>query len=360
MCLVACYSGQVKYIGLDVHQASTTFCIRSAHGRILATGTVPTTKHDIVAAIRSVRGPVAVTFEEGHAAAWLHGILKRHARRVIACDPRHNVMLRDGSKSDRIDAAKLSELLRLGAVRPVYHGDAGSEALRVYLHDYDALRTDVIRVKLRLRAVFRSVGKHIQGTAFFNPRHRTRFLRMLSRMPAQHSRADMLFRQLDMTLGLLAEARSRFLAEASTRPAFVLLQSIPYIGEIRAAVLVAAIITPARFRNRGCFWSYGGLAVRVHSTNDFKFANGRPAPAAVEQPTRGLTQRFHRPLRRTLRQISVSAAAGRGPLRAIFDRAVSRGLCRSVARTLLARKIAGIILAVWREGRPFDPLLLHG
>ena len=53
-----------------------------------------------------------MTFEEGTSAAWLYDLLKPHVANVLVCDPRKNALLKDGSKSDRIDARKLAELLR--------------------------------------------------------------------------------------------------------------------------------------------------------------------------------------------------------------------------------------------------------
>ena len=44
---------------------------------------------------------------------------------LVVCDPRKNALLKDGSKSDRIDARKLAELLRGGQLKPVYHGEHG-------------------------------------------------------------------------------------------------------------------------------------------------------------------------------------------------------------------------------------------
>jgi hypothetical protein len=38
--------------------------------------------------------------------------------------------LKDGNKSDRIDARKLAELLRLDHLKPVYHGETGVRMLR--------------------------------------------------------------------------------------------------------------------------------------------------------------------------------------------------------------------------------------
>jgi len=42
---------------------------------------------------------------------------------LVVCNPRKNALLKDGNKSDRIDARKLADLLRTGMLRPVYHGD---------------------------------------------------------------------------------------------------------------------------------------------------------------------------------------------------------------------------------------------
>ena len=43
---------------------------------------------------------------------------------MVVCDPRKNALLKVGNKNDRVDARKLSELLRAGLLTPVYHGDS--------------------------------------------------------------------------------------------------------------------------------------------------------------------------------------------------------------------------------------------
>jgi hypothetical protein len=40
----------------------------------------------------------------------------------LACYPRKNALLKAGNKNDRSDARKLSELLYLNKLNPVYHG----------------------------------------------------------------------------------------------------------------------------------------------------------------------------------------------------------------------------------------------
>jgi hypothetical protein len=52
--------------------------------------------------------------------------LQRAKATVIVYNPRKNRLLRDGNKSDRIDARKLAQLLRAGLLSPVYHGEHGT------------------------------------------------------------------------------------------------------------------------------------------------------------------------------------------------------------------------------------------
>ena len=75
--------------------------------------------------IHGLRGSLSVTFEEGTWAAWLYDLLQPNVTRVVASDPRKNALLKAGNKSDRIDARKLSELLYLNKLNPVYHGEHG-------------------------------------------------------------------------------------------------------------------------------------------------------------------------------------------------------------------------------------------
>jgi len=61
--------------------------------------------------IHGLHGSLSVTFEEGTSAACLHDLLKPHVTHLVVCDARKNALLKDGSKSDRIDARKLGGLV---------------------------------------------------------------------------------------------------------------------------------------------------------------------------------------------------------------------------------------------------------
>ncbi len=63
--------------------------------------------------------------EEGTSAAWLYDLLKPHVTKLLVCDPRKNASMREGNQSDKIEARRLAELLRLNHLNPVRHGEHG-------------------------------------------------------------------------------------------------------------------------------------------------------------------------------------------------------------------------------------------
>ena len=69
--------------------------------------------------------------------------------------------LKDGSKSDRIDARKLAELLRGNHLKPVYHGDGGLRTLKELARSYLTITKDVTRVMNRLKALYRELGHSV-------------------------------------------------------------------------------------------------------------------------------------------------------------------------------------------------------
>ena len=97
-----------------------------------------------------------MTFEEATWAAWLYDLLKPHVAKLVVCNPRKNALLKDGNKSDRIDARKLAELLYLNKLSPVYHGETGMRMPRELARSYLTIVKDTARVMSRLKAVYRS------------------------------------------------------------------------------------------------------------------------------------------------------------------------------------------------------------
>jgi transposase len=54
-----------------------------------------------------------------------------------------------------------------------------------------------------------------------------------------------------------------------------LVRGIPCIGPIRAALLVALMQTPHRFRTKRQLWTYSGLALETRTSGEYRFVDGQ-------------------------------------------------------------------------------------
>src|SRR5271169_3969801 len=142
-----------KYIGMDVHKESISIAVRNGAGKIVMECVIETKASVILELIHGLRGDLRVTFEEGTWAAWLYDLLKPRVSGVEVCNPRKNALLKDGSKSDRIDANKLSEQLYMNNIKSVYHGENGLRTLKELARSYLTISKDLTRAMNRLKAL---------------------------------------------------------------------------------------------------------------------------------------------------------------------------------------------------------------
>jgi len=161
-----------KYIGMDVHKESISIAVRDGAGKIVMECVIETKASMILQVIDGLRGDLHVTFEEGTWAAWLYDLLKPHVTRLVVCDPRKNASMKQGNKSDKIDARRLAELLRMNHLNPVYHGEHGLRTLKELVRSYLTLTKDTGRVMSRVKAIYRSWAIPCTGKQVYAPQHR--------------------------------------------------------------------------------------------------------------------------------------------------------------------------------------------
>jgi transposase len=333
---------------MDVHLDTTAVSIRNGRGAITKRIVVPTSPAALRHSLHGIRGRTRIICESGPLAAWVRDTLQTRLREVIVCDRRRTRLTTSGAKSDRIDADRLSDLIRRDQVFAV-HVPAGEAALlRRYALHYVRMLRERSRIIQRLRSLFFEHGIRVQT-------HRSRPQSVpLGRLttPGAKYVARAYLRQLETSSALVLDARESLITLAKASPAFELLQSVPYVGEVRASELLAVVGDPSRFRSLRSFWSYGGLGVVQRLSSEHKVENGK---AVREERTRGIRLRVGQPLlKKVLRDIALHASLGTGHFRSVFEAHVARGKTPAVARVALARKIAAVILAVWRSGVPFS------
>ena len=344
-----------KYIGMDVHQATISVAVVDAGGKVVMDAVIETKAATILEFIRAVRGTLWVTFEEGTSAAWLHDLLKPNVAKVLVCDPRKNALLKTGNKSDRIDARKLADLLRSGLLSPVYHGEAGVRMLKELARSYLTITKDLTRVMNRIKGLYRSWAIPCAGQKVYSPRSRNAWLKKLKEAGVRR-RAEWLYQQLDDLQPLRRQARQELLAESRKHPANSVLRQVPWLGPIRVALLIAFVQTPHRFRTKRQLWAYSGLALQTRVSGEYRVTDRGQLQRAQRQPSlRGLNENHNHDLKALFKSTATRASTSAGPFGDFYAALLATGMRPAMARLTVARKIAAIVLTIWKKGDRFDP-----
>ena len=192
-----------------------------------------------------------MTFEEGTSAAWLYDLLKPHVANVMGLRPGKNALLKVGNKNDRIDARKLTELLRGISLTDLPWRELGAdvEGVGPDLSDYHE-RSDASDEPDQRRVS--KLGDSLRWSSGVSTTPPRAMAGQIAE-PGVRRRAERLYQQLDELVPLRQGARRELLAESRKHQAVKLLRQIPYLGPIRSALLVALLGTPHRFRTKRQF-----------------------------------------------------------------------------------------------------------
>ncbi len=189
-----------RYIALDVHTESTSCAVLSSAGKRLKLEIVETSGFALISFLKTVPGRKHLVLEEGTHSAWLHETVSPFVDEVVVAIPNKTT----GNKSDAKDAWSLAEQLRSGAIqRTVFQRPRELAALRAAVRAHRHLTNDIVRVKNRLRALFRS--RAIAVTAeLYEPAGRKKSLAALPE--DSRYQAEVLSTQLDALVPLLDHA----------------------------------------------------------------------------------------------------------------------------------------------------------
>jgi len=337
-----------KYIGMDVHKESISIAVMNVSGKIGMECVIETKASMILQFFDGLRGDLQVTFEEGTSAAWLYDLLKPHVTKLVVCDPRKNASMREGHQSDKIDARRLAELLRLNHLSPVYHGEHGLRSLKELVRSYLTITKDLVRVMTRVKAIYRSWAIPCTGKQVYAPRHRAEWLGKITE-PGVRRRAEFYYQQLDALRTVRQQVRRDLFAESQKHQAWKRLCQIPSIGPIRAAVLLGILQTPHRFRTKRQLWTYSGFGIETQSSADHRNVDGQLERAKKQSSIRGLNRNCNHDLKNLFKGAAIVASSKPGPFQEFYTALLTKGIRPEMARLTLARKIATIVLIVWKS-----------
>jgi transposase len=212
---------------------------------------------------------------------------------------------------------------------------------------------DRARTKNRIKSFLRGRGVSTRTGAIFATGGCAKAARGL---PAATGQAlAFLERELEFLTGLKAEAEEVMLRASLQHAVARRLETAPGMGPIRVAQLLPIVVTPHRFRTKRQFWAYCGFGVVTRTSADWAFQDGCWVRAKVTR-TRGLNSYHNRRLKAIFKgaATTVIAHAGPSPLREHYEKLLAEGTNPNLAKLTVARRIAAIVLAMWKQGERYD------
>ena len=249
----------MQYVGLDVHQRTSTIHILDRHGRKVKEKTIRGSWHKVVLWLAHWKEPFAVCFEATCGYGPLYDALARIARRVVMAHPGQlRLIFRSKRKSDRVDAEKLAKLLYLDEVPPAHVPSIEVRQWRELIEFRRRLVDRQTACKNQIRSLLRSHG--VCAPKGLWSRSGLAWLRELD-WPGLSGRV-----RRDMLMDELASCRqkvrtvTRALDQMARRhPGVQLLRTVPGIGARTAETVVAYLDDVSRFDRSSQVGSYFGL-----------------------------------------------------------------------------------------------------
>jgi transposase len=343
-----------RYIGIDAHSESCTVAVMGASGKRIRQDVVDTHAKVLIDMLKKMSGNKYLCLEEGELTEWLVEILAPYVKEVWVVQPREH----RGRKSDADDAWALAELIRVrGQGAYVFKPMAQYRALREAMRAYVVMVKEASRAKLRFRGLLRSRGIQKLDRTIYDPDHRSDWIKELP--PAYRMRAELLGEAIDSTNEAFEKALCWLTTEGAKLPEVDRLKGVPGLGEVRAAQVVALVVTPHRFRKTRQFWSYAGLGIVTRASGEWKRQDGSWQHVQHNVQTRGLNRNRQPLLKAIFKGAAIAALRGKNHLRDHYERMIANGIDAHLARLTIARRIASATLTIWKKKEDYDPSKHH-
>lgn len=347
----------MKYLGIDVSKKSSHYYLSDANGERLKSGkleNVPILFADFVAKHAGEEG-LFVALEVGNVTFGLARAMEAAGADVFIVNPYRNALIRESlAKTDSLDAKQLCEQRRLNQLprHGVQIPEKNSEELR-YLVSLRARLLVNQRTRLSNMAV-RVAERHCyypKKSALSNGPAWEQILNEAKGWPAGEALGIRLeYEQAALIRKQLAEIDRQIANRVASEPFrsdTLLLETIPGLGEVTIACLVARIGDIKRFPTAKAFCQYTGLAPSQRQSGK-KVGSGR------------ITKEGNALLRGYITQAAIGVIRRKAegdPLYCWYEKILRKKGWKK-GRVALARKLAAVVFGVLKHRRPYDPAAL--
>jgi transposase len=338
---------EVKMIGIDLAKGVFEVCLKAADGRVLESRRV---KRGAFERYLMKLPRVRVGLEAGPGAHYWARWLEGQGFAVKMMSPRAVRAYRSGPhKSDRLDADAVGEAAGRAGVRAVAVKSEAAQTLQALVRVRDRRVAERTRVVNQLRGLLLEFGiATSRNLVAWYPR--VAETPAFAALPARpRALFDELFAEAQALDRRVKELDQELARGAAADPLARRLTGAPGIGPINAVQLAAQIVEPGDFDNARAMPAYLGVVPRLIASGQ----SARLGPITKHGPAE---------LRKTLvlGSHAVITAALRHPDRTdpvyVFARRlIAKGKPRNVVAVAVANKLARIVCAMLKSGRPYDP-----
>jgi transposase len=331
----------MEHIGIDVHKQSSQVCILTESGELLERRIK--TRCETLVELFGARSRARILIEASTESEWVARCLEELGHEVVVADPNFAAMYATRSrkvKTDRRDARTLCEACKLGAYRPAHRSSDESRQRRARLSVREVLVNTRTKYISLIRALLRREGFRVRGGGA--PTFAKRLAELTLPTHLQGAIAPLLV-QMD-SLNEQLKAADKELVQLTKSDAVVKrLCSVPSVGPVTAVSFVAVVDKVERFSSARQLRAYLGLVPRELSSGEKQFrgritkAGNRRMRSLLVEVAWGIL-RYRREATESLRSWALKIAARRG---------------KRIAAVALARKLAGILFAMWRNETRF-------
>jgi len=338
-------SKSAQVVGLDLGDRHSHYCVLSSTGEAMEEGRIQTTRGSMEKHFASEPG-MRIALEAGTHSPWVSQLLKSYGHEVIVANPRKiPTLTKSESKNDRNDAEQLARMAAFDPklLHPIKHRSPERQQDLNLIHT----RSVLVRARTMLinsaRGLVKSAGQRLAGCsceAF--PQKAPAAV-----PPALKAACTPLLEQISLMNQSIAAMDKQIDQLDKKYPEITILRTVPGVGPVVAACYVLTLDSPQAMETNRQAGAFLGLRPRQQQSGD-------------SNPQCGITKSGNTYLRSLLVQSAQYILRRSGPdseLRRWGLKLAASGGKRGKKRAIVAvaRKLAVILLSMWRNHKKFEP-----
>jgi transposase len=332
------------YLGLDVHKERTSYCVRDRRGNILTEAETATLYSELEPQLKPYLTASMIGLEASTSYYTLYQQFLKHGYNIKVAN---TVQLRQLiAKNDKLDAKRLSEMLRLGTFPTSYIPDETMQHLRSLVQVRHALMQEHVRCNARIQAFLDKNGVVMPPQKAFTKKWTTALQTHLN----EHTSCIELqleydhYQFLEYKLNQIEHEMQKYV-KTHWKQEYTLIQTITGFGPILACYVIAHVHPIERFASDRKLRRYAGVIPVFKESGEHTSKGKIPKGTSRKQ------------LRWALVQAANTAGKTDTPLGRYYRKKKKQKKLSGIAKIAVASSMVDIIYKVLTTKQPYQGIM---